>query len=42
MDEAAAVHVDGGPREQNEGAGRLGQRKARPRRACAGAGYHRR
>lgn len=40
MDEVAAVYVDGGPREQDEGAGRLGQRKARPCRVCAGAGYH--
>ena len=28
MDGVAAVHVDGGPREQNEGAGRWGQSKA--------------
>ena len=40
MDGAAAVHVDGGPREQNEGTGRWGQSKARPCRVCAGAGYH--
>ena len=27
MDEAAAVHVNGGPREQNEGAGRWGRER---------------
>ena len=40
MHEVAAVYLDGGPSKQNEGAGRVGQRKARPRRVCSGAGYH--